>query len=472
MLDQIALTKHVSATQLSNYALCPRKWGYNKLNGLPDKPNKYAERGTAVHKALEDYNEGLPVDFTTDIGKIISPGLKFLPAPKVAKSEQDFHLETETAIYVGRMDLSRILVNWSILRIHILDHKTTTDFKWLKTPEQLRKDYQANLYAVAALTLALQDPKAPPNATMETIEVQQDWVYYRADPKKPAARKVQLHVLPSGVQARPDKHVRPEHFGVMGHAELGERFQEIETLAAELLDHHRQGHKAEDLPVDLRGCNAFGGCHYRNNPCKLTFGQEMKARMEQAAKESLADKLKAQLAKQGGGAAAKPAATATATQTKASATAKAEDTDAAKAVAKQAEVANTTPKVNPPENGKAASAPSNSSGPIPSPAPSAFAQQMAAQAEQTTEFYKTIVPQFIQAFTDCFFDNNATDNGKHLMDVAKEILIASIKDRALKSDEIVEFAKVAAQSVAAMQAILFPETAGGTAPTITPTPQE
>lgn len=302
MLDETALAHPVSASQIADYELCQRKWGFNKLDRHPKKANKYAKRGTDVHEFLEDYSQEKPVDFDTEIGKMVAPGLKFLPAPGTAHTERNFRFETDTAVYVGKIDLSQYKEMW----VYIIDHKTTSDFKWLKHIDKLKVDIQSNLYAVAAiaLTLALHDTRP------QDIEVKMAWVYYRANPKRPAARKVQLHVLPDGAPKpeRP-KDVRSEHFGVMTHGELEERFAHIERVAAEMLDHHRQGRKAKDLPMDLRGCNAFGGCGYRGDPCKLGIRELVGAHM---ANEDLVKRMKAAAAKQKGEKPPEEAATTTA----------------------------------------------------------------------------------------------------------------------------------------------------------------
>lgn len=277
---------HVSASQISTYRLCPRKWGFNKLDGIKPPENKYAERGKAVHALLENWlKDGVPIDVSTEYGKIAAAGLKFLPAPGTGLVEHTFTFATQIATYLGLWDLwepaQATEEPWHVTS-RVIDHKTTSDFKWLKLPDELRKDPQVVLYAVAAAAMA----------ENENTHIELNWVYYRANAKKPGARKVQLHVLPQNMELPPrPKDVLPEHYGSMDYQELSERFSEIEQTAAELLEHHRQGRRGADLEYNVEACNAYGGCPYRGEPCKLTIGQMIRGAMAQ--EETLAERMAA-----------------------------------------------------------------------------------------------------------------------------------------------------------------------------------
>jgi hypothetical protein len=305
MLDATAKAYWVSPSQIATYRLCPRKWGWDKLNGIKAPPNAFAEKGNRVHAVGASWSEdGTEIDLNTEEGKIFAPGVKYLPPPGVGLVEQTFRFRTSIASYIGIWDL---LVPTSVdgellsptMLPQVYDHKTTSDFKWMKHAAELMEDVQSNIYAIAAL--------AASRAFFEQFEIapraQLNWIYYRANEKRPGARHVQLYVLPDG-HAIPDrpKGVARENFGVLYESVLMKNFAGIEQTAQEMLDHRRAKRKAMDLDINVTGCNAYGGCFYRGTPCKLTTSQVIRGHMDQ--QQSLAEKMKkSQEAKKAGAAA-------------------------------------------------------------------------------------------------------------------------------------------------------------------------
>lgn len=349
MIDAAFRDAHrISPSQIETARLCLRKWGLEKLDKLPKKPNKYADRGTAAHNVLEIWQrDGIPVDLATDIGKMVSAGLKFLPQPKTHKTEHNFVFDSGVAVFHGKMDL-RGPVSFRIQSIW--DHKTTSSFHWLKPPEVLRADPQANIYAKAVIE---ECKKAGFTLGNQIDRVEQNWVYYLADPSKPKSRKVQLHVLPDGAKRLPERpeDVKKEHFGIMHVSELEERFSECEDTAKQLLQLYHDRPSGLDLPYDTGGCSAFGGCPYKDNPCKLSYSERWRSMeaKEEGKKLSMADKMKARALEQGAGAGT-PAAS---TQTKAAAaqptTQTAAPNGAGETAANGAGTQTDLPRVNAPE---------------------------------------------------------------------------------------------------------------------------
>jgi hypothetical protein len=288
MHDQAFLdANHVSASQVETFDLCERKWGLNKLDGHPNKSNQYAQRGHAVHHDLELWQrDGTPIDLSTDSGKIASAGLRFLPRPSTHDVEDYFLLRTATATYKGLKDLR----SGASPIVAVYDHKTTVNFKWMKTPEKLRSNVQANLYAVDEVQRAASEGRH-----VERIEL--NWIYYLANPEKPKARKVQLHVLPDKNTAVPEcpSNVEKAHFGIMYYDELYENFAKIEHTAARMVQLYADHPKAMDLPYNADACQAYGGCPYYKEQCTLTLGERIRS-MEQ--QQSLSEKMKASVSKQ------------------------------------------------------------------------------------------------------------------------------------------------------------------------------
>lgn len=278
-IDAIAQAHWISATQIGTYALCPRKWGFYKLDGIKPPPNKYAVRGSETHKVLEAWMErGEPIDTGTEYGRIAEPGIKFLPPPKTAKTEERFTFNSDNAVYVGFWDL------WLPPEdnvVSIYDHKTTSDFKWMKTGEDLKEDPQAIIYTTAAFALSRKL-----GVTLEDLTAYLKWIYYRANANNPGARLSQLVVVPDrqylSFSAEKNK-------AYMTHSELDERFQALDEIAAQMVEHHRQGCKALDLPYNTGGCNAYGGCPYGGGPCQLTTQEIVRGLM---AQENLAEKMR------------------------------------------------------------------------------------------------------------------------------------------------------------------------------------
>lgn len=308
LLDEVARAHPLSATQVDTYRLCPRKWGCRKLDGIEAPSNKFADFGNEVHLVQEGWlGKGVPPDLGTRAGKVAAAGIKLLPAPDPRHEvEREFSFESKTAIYRGKIDL---VPPFDENQIDVFDHKTTSDLKWMKLPAALAEDVQATLYGIVGIlkVAKLLDPTQGstwPPENIPPVVVRKSWVYYLTG-SRPAARKVQLVVLsPTTVVPPRPKDVRVGHFGVVRTNELIKRFDEIEVTAAEMLGHHRAGRKAMDLPYEASACDAFGGCPYRGNPCKLTGPERMRGIMAQAGKTEnlLLDKMRASKAGNGVGA--------------------------------------------------------------------------------------------------------------------------------------------------------------------------
>jgi CRISPR/Cas system-associated exonuclease Cas4 (RecB family) len=146
--------RHVSATQLSMYMACPRKWMLSYEYGLKAPQSASMAFGTAAHGAIEDYlNDGLePEGLDRGIADPtfaarVKDALRYLPKTLT-------YIETEVPIrekltdglqYVGFIDLLDLSYEEEP---HIIDYKTTADIdKYAKTEEQLKEDTQMLTYA-------------------------------------------------------------------------------------------------------------------------------------------------------------------------------------------------------------------------------------------------------------------------------------------------------------------------------------
>jgi hypothetical protein len=243
-----------SATKIADKRLCKRKYAWSVLDGIPRAPNPAAELGTRVHEILERWlRDGTVIDSSTLEGSIAASGVQHLPiAGTHVAVEEWIQLETDVAIYNGKVDLS--YVNPETGRCVVHDHKTTSDLGWAKDEAELRKDPQSIIYA--AETMARQG----------VDEVELAWVYHTTKGKR-KSKKVHLVITRDEVEAG---------------------LKEVDTDAAEMLDWHARGLKAMDLEPTVTACEAFGGCAFRGH-CNLTVRDLRKASM---AQETTLEKLK------------------------------------------------------------------------------------------------------------------------------------------------------------------------------------
>lgn len=250
-----------SASQTDTYLLCERKWGWRYLDGIKTEPHRSALVGTRVHEILEHWlTEGTPPDPTEILlidghqyfpGLIAESGLHSLPAPGP-------HLNVERGFrfgnWLGYVDLAYVSDAGTPV---IVDHKTTTDLVWAQTPETLKTNVQAIVYANAALE---EMPEAP--------WVDLCWNYY---------------------QTRKPYKNRPVHLRMYAE-EAREAMKPFDVIAEKLIALKAGGARAIDMPVNPKACDAYGGCAHRMD-CKLTPEQIMRSKM--AREMSLEEKIAA-----------------------------------------------------------------------------------------------------------------------------------------------------------------------------------
>lgn len=270
----------VSPTQVSMLEMCRRKWGWAYRDKIRGPPNRYAQTGIDVHAILERYlTDATPPDRETLVGQIALSGIKHLPAPGTVEVEGRFFwpmpdepfdiagvidwsdtvgLEAWKAAWVGGA-----LIEAEALQVEsalaggvprIGDHKTTGDFKWVMTPEALRQDVQAMTYAAYKLYQTQAD------------HVVGRWVYYRTGRRR-GSKCVDWDATLD---------------------QVSETFERVLAAGREIADWHAQGVRAIDMPYDPKGCDAYGGCPYREN-CNLSSRERLVALMaQQTLKEKMA----------------------------------------------------------------------------------------------------------------------------------------------------------------------------------------
>lgn len=269
-----------SASQIETYVTCPRKWAFIKIDRIEAPQNEAAALGGRVHDILEDFvGKGIEIDFDTEEGQIIQPGLKLLPIPGTPglSLEGWFSIQFGAAAYVGYKDIQIISPTGD--RPQVKDYKTTGSFTWKKSPKELLEDIQAGIYAADAMVKTGWE------------EVDLEWIYFRTK----GGRKAE----PTAVRI-----YRPH---------VNKILTRIDGIAQEMIEIREKGLRALEVRPDYSGCSKFGGCPFRDKECpkisstkKLTamiaHKSEESARMKDAAKTNkfLAD-LKARNKARGGG---------------------------------------------------------------------------------------------------------------------------------------------------------------------------
>lgn len=228
----------LSASQLSLFTECQRKWGFKYIDRiqLPEKPG--TKLGTEVHdEQLDPYlMQGREFDFTRPSGEIANKLRPLLPQPKTPgmRTKRWFEIPSPTGVfgYQGELDLyatDSVCVPGLTGGVPLIgDFKTTKDLDYVKTSEDLKTDFQAQIYSMAIM---FQD---------QVDEADLVWFYTRTK-GAPRAQRTHLRVVASHV---------------------AEQFQRIDELGAKVADIREAEPKVEELPPNPLMCHKFGGCPY------------------------------------------------------------------------------------------------------------------------------------------------------------------------------------------------------------------
>lgn len=255
-----------SASQVSTFELCPRKWAFLKIEKLEDPPSRFAQFGTETHAHLEEWFMFNRLPPETKTGRCARAILRHLPPPQTPgiDIEHEINVEIGGVPFKGFIDV-RILNRDP--RPLVSDHKTTGDLKWAKAPEELPDDIQATIYAHDTMI----------ESGVDAVDLQ--WTYGTRD------------------RARSLPVVR-----TVTRAEITPRIEKTAESVKVMRELYEQQTPALDIEPDARGCEAFGGCPFRDR-CNLTPQERMKSVMSQETQSAFLAKLKAQ---KGNGAAAAP----------------------------------------------------------------------------------------------------------------------------------------------------------------------
>jgi len=138
--------KHVSASSITLFSEgCERRWYEQYINEHKSPQTAAMARGSNVHKQLEDYLLSGVLPDTTIAGQIAQAGIHLIPQSEeqhIEASLSEFPVAELPIAFKGFID---VYIPGEIP--HIIDHKTTSAFKWAKTEDQLKENIQMIIYA-------------------------------------------------------------------------------------------------------------------------------------------------------------------------------------------------------------------------------------------------------------------------------------------------------------------------------------
>ncbi len=236
-----ALPYPVSASQVELFAKCERAWWFRYVGRLPSPQTEAQARGTRIHKAVEDKILGkrISVALAPDELRMVDAAIRVLSGRVL--NNVNFRAEGEIFIptYPGGPLWRGFIDLWLPDEVpqSVLDYKTTSDFRYAKTPNELSRTIQMVSYGKWAF------------AQTAAKSVRLEHLYVRT---RGAAK---THAVETSVTR---EHVETEWLSLMP------RVRKLVTL--------RSCSSSDDMTpngVDTGQCHAYGGCSYREH-CGLS----------------------------------------------------------------------------------------------------------------------------------------------------------------------------------------------------------
>lgn len=230
-----------SATQVTEYLACPRKWWHGYKLKLPRPQNAAAEMGSACHEILEHYQNTGELKGDPTLVTYCRPALANIPPPQTPGVciEQKFEIETYPGgpKWVGYMDLS-----WHSPPGHatVIDHKTRSDFRYCAKPEELQVDVQLASYAWAVIG---EWPDVQ-NVTVAHNYILTPRPGQNTEQRKPKTKLVSVDLTRSQVE-------------LLWEKSLGT----VREMAA--LHALPENTPIETIPPNTTECEKYGGCHFK-----------------------------------------------------------------------------------------------------------------------------------------------------------------------------------------------------------------
>lgn len=230
----------ISATQISTFELCNRKWAWRWLERIYAEPNKFALLGIKTHGELENWLKWSRVPVGNSKQALLAQAMiPYLPPPQAVDYLKNWNVERDELIVVQdvlfniKVDLFMPQqLSWDgAIRPRTYDHKTSKDpEKWAAKPEEIQFDAQAALYAAWTIIVTKET----------TVDLQ--WNYVKTQ------GAIKVHPVYATVT---DAMITPR---MLANVETGRKIK-----------HHIFNTKrALDVVYDARACDEYGGCPYKD----------------------------------------------------------------------------------------------------------------------------------------------------------------------------------------------------------------
>lgn len=142
--------QHVSASQITNFNLCNRRWWFEKVAQIPVPGTAATDLGGDIHRQMEKlYESGITPEHKS-AALLANSGLIPAPGPSaLIEHPRDYGLNLfiEGVAVRGRADLIDVS-DPSV--VDIWDWKSKGDFRYTKRPDELERDLQLNIYGLYA----------------------------------------------------------------------------------------------------------------------------------------------------------------------------------------------------------------------------------------------------------------------------------------------------------------------------------
>lgn len=238
------LVDTISVSQIQTWRRCQRQFGFRYVEFVPTAQSPSAALGQEVQDQQIDpwLAEGRPIDFSRPSGEIAQALVPMLPRPRAAGMEirKKFVLPSPSGqwAYKGELDVyapDSIIVPAieaeGLGGVPLVgDVKTTSNLEYAQTKQSLPTDIQCVTYAWETMY------RTGANAV--------DAVWWTVRTKR----------KPNTVRAA----VR------LYSSQVLDEFMAVEASAGEAVRARAALPKANDLPPNVRACDAYGGCPYRH----------------------------------------------------------------------------------------------------------------------------------------------------------------------------------------------------------------
>ena len=232
---------HVSPSQISAFRRCELRWWWQTIAGFKAPETKSQRLGKEIHAELEAYLKGGP----TPKNPIALAGINRLPSPADVDPldvEFGFLLDIGPVPFFGFIDLREPK------RGRITDHKTTSDFGYMKTSVELFHDPQAVVYGVVGHT---------PRILEGPVEYAGQENVYKVAPCF-SARQEFRHVY-----YRTREAPRAEESGVVLHpGDLESNFRAV-LKTVYRMEEAASLTSPTQVRTNLSACDDYGGCPHR-----------------------------------------------------------------------------------------------------------------------------------------------------------------------------------------------------------------